>query len=174
MRAYHQGTVTLTAIPGSYFWSNFALDERANTLIVCATPRGGTGYSLVIGAIDLTSGAGSVLVPAGTTGFDTCMGMSVLGNPPPAVIPVVAEIAPTSGPQKAAPGATVFVSGSQFQQTATLACRWGRAVTTAAIFHMGSVVECVLPSSPVAGRAWLQITNDGVTFSTDPIYYTFE
>jgi len=166
-----------TILPtGSYFWSDFAVDQHSNTLLVCATPRAvgpSSGYQVVVAAVDLASGNGTVLLPASATGFDSCMGMYVIGNPPSSNVPTVQQLAPTSGPQKSPSGATIFLSGTHFQNTPTLACLFGTAVPTAAVFHMDTVIECVLPSSPVPGQAWVQVTNDGLAYSTDPVFYEF-
>jgi hypothetical protein len=179
---------------GSYFWSDFAVDQQSNTLLVCASLRSQVllivcpslhsldccshchrslqSYSVALGAIDLNSGNGTIIMPS--VDFDSCMGMFVVGNPPAANLPMINQIAPVAGPQRSAQGATIFVAGANFQNSAMLACRFGGAVGTAAIFHMNSVIECVLPSSPVAGRARVQVTNDGMTFSSDMVFYTFQ
>ena len=51
---------------------------------------------------------------------------------------------------------------------------FGNLVPATAIFHKETVLECVLPPSvPEAGKALVQITNDGKAYSTDQVFYTF-
>ena len=83
----------------------------------------------------------------------------------------VTEVSPSSGPQDA--NTTVFVVGTGFKQSPSLACLFGGTMLVHAAFQTSEVVRCVAPPSPVPGKAEVQVTNDGGDFSTQPVYFTY-
>uniref|UniRef100_A0A7S1CC81 IPT/TIG domain-containing protein n=1 Tax=Bicosoecida sp. CB-2014 TaxID=1486930 RepID=A0A7S1CC81_9STRA len=86
--------------------------------------------------------------------------------------PTVHEVSPSSGPQ--AGGGTLFALGAGFADSKQLACRFGQAVPSAATFHTPEVIECQVPPSPIAGKALVQVTNDGSVWSAQQVFYTYK
>lgn len=81
----------------------------------------------------------------------------------------VLEISPNIGPLSG--GTVVHVSGSHFNDEAggarKLSCRFGRNVVSAAVTDVGGVALCVAPTSQRLGAVSLEISNNGIEFTSD-------
>ncbi|KAH8062449.1 hypothetical protein JL722_3367 [Aureococcus anophagefferens] len=82
----------------------------------------------------------------------------------------VAALAPSSGP--AAGGTVVRVAGADFEDSPTLACRFG-SVRAAATFVSPTEISCVAPASASRSRVAVTVTTNGVDFGSSSAFFTF-
>jgi hypothetical protein len=160
------GTLDLSVV-GNMFVGTITFDLPSNSVFFCGTNRADFNQRLLY-VVNMTS---NQITYSNNLGIDSCMGGYVTGQPLATNVPSVTEVAPASFPQVFE--GNVLVSGSGFLKGSSLQCRFGGAVVTNAIYHMDSVIECQVPSSPVAGKALLQVTNDGLLWSNDQVFVEY-
>ncbi|KAH8076572.1 hypothetical protein JL721_583 [Aureococcus anophagefferens] len=119
--------------------------------IACRAPP-----AAAAGAVDVKIGVGGV-THASTT-------FTYLGDA------AVAALAPSSGP--AAGGTVVRVAGADFEDSPTLACRFG-SVRAAATFVSPTEISCVAPASASRSRVAVTVTTNGVDFGSSSAFFTF-
>lgn len=125
-----------------------------STTILCTSPpRDNTGTSQV--AVEVTS-----------NGLDwTSSGVLFTYLPPVEVLGVSPKNGPLSG------GTVVRVSGARLEDAATaalvLSCRFGRSVVSAVVTEGGGVALCVSPVSHSLGAVPLEISSNGIEFTSN-------
>ena len=83
----------------------------------------------------------------------------------------VHAVSPYSGPVSG--GTVVRVHGEHFTADAALACRFGDASVSPAVFESEGVVSCVAPEAPSPGKVTIEVTANGVDYSSDGVQFTF-
>ncbi len=132
---------------------------RADTIACWAPPQ--VRVSMVSVSVTLNGQDFSSAAVAG--GDDDGLGAAVFTYTDRAA---VTALEPDNGPTRG--GTVVTVSGMNFANSSTLLCRFGRLVTSAAVFVSAEEVTCVSPAVPVveAGRVYLEVSDEGSTTST--------
>lgn len=107
-----------------------------------------------------------VTVEVTSNGLDwTSSGVVFTYLPPLQVSGASPNIGPLSG------GTVVRISGSRFDDAAggggKLWCRFGRGVVSAAVAGSGGVALCVTPASQSLGAVSLEVSNNGIEFTSD-------
>lgn len=161
---------SVTKIPGPANSTGLGVESIAvipgtSKLMVAQNGVSGTPYGLF--TLDMATGAWEPF-NAQPHMLPYSIGFARVAAP---TAPTVTEVSPSSGPQDA--NTTVFVIGSGFKPSPSLACLFGRSVLVRASFQTSEVVKCVAQPSPVAGKAQVQVTNDGVHYSTQLVYFTY-
>lgn len=92
-------------------------------------------------------------------------------SPAPSSVPYVQWVIPLNGSD--AGGYMLYVAGSGFVNSSALACKIGRTTVPASQYIASDLIGCVVPESPIAGQARIAVANDGKTFSTQSVYFTY-
>ena len=85
--------------------------------------------------------------------------------------PVVYSISPYSGPTGG--GTVIRVHGENFADGTALACRFGAAGAAPAVFESDGVISCVAPEASIASKVTVEVTTNGVDYTTDGVQFLF-
>jgi len=83
----------------------------------------------------------------------------------------IMELSPPQGSVEG--GTKVVIKGTGFVNSGDLSCRFGTVFGTQATFISAEAMSCISPPSPVAGASRVSVSNDGIIFSIQEVYYRY-